>query len=51
MIPTAKLIEIEIDQIGNKSDGMTWYQRDVCAYHLHLSRPHNFLMRKLARKW
>ncbi|KAF8502629.1 hypothetical protein F5888DRAFT_1109157 [Russula emetica] len=28
MIPAVKLFKIEIDQIGNKSDGMTWYQQD-----------------------
>lgn len=45
MIPTAKLIEIEIDQIGNKSDGMTWYQRDVLVNPTLSRSQHRYLQR------
>jgi hypothetical protein len=46
-----KTLTIAINEIGNKSDEITWYQQDVCAYHPHLSRPCNFSTRKMVRKW
>jgi hypothetical protein len=35
---TAKFFKI--DQIGKKSDGNTWYQQDISAYHSLLRQSH-----------